>query len=187
MAVCVAEGHSVVKNSEQSVSAHSGPWQFSKPSRSWLLEALQLWKHTRWQSGVNDPTVPTLVAVLNMVANSVQSGTRSVSTRPAKQMALVRGTTSLRVNQLMDVVTPMGGGGGGGGGAAGGVGGVVGGIGGSSKGGGSMSGGGLMVEMQEVCHTDWLVAAVGGQQTPALCRCAAFWLQAAAQKTRARQ
>ena len=104
----------VKRKSEQSVSAHSGLRQFSKPSRSWLLEALQLWKHTWWQSGVNDPTVPTLVLVASMFANSVHSGARSVSTRPARQMALVRGMTSLRVNQLMDVATPMGGGGGGG-------------------------------------------------------------------------
>ena len=104
----------VKRNWPHCVSAHSGPWQFSKPSWSCVSEAAQLWKHTVWHSGVNVPTTPTLAPWLSVVANSVQSGARSVSVSPAKQMALVRGMISLRVYQCIDVTTPMGGGGGGG-------------------------------------------------------------------------
>ena len=104
----------VSKNWPHVVSAHSSPRQFSNPSRSWLLDAPQLWKHTGWQSGVNEPTVPTFVLRLSVLANSIQSATRSVSANPARQIADVRGMTSLRVNQPIEVVTPIGGGGGGG-------------------------------------------------------------------------
>lgn len=61
-------------------------------------------------------TAPVLAGFPSSVAKAVHSLAMSVSTRPPRQMAAVRGRMTVRVYQLSEAVTPRGGGGGGGGG-----------------------------------------------------------------------
>ena len=58
--------------------------------------------------------MPECAGLASSVANPVHSTAMSLSVSPARQMASVRGTTSLRVYHRSEAVTPIGGGGGGG-------------------------------------------------------------------------
>lgn len=64
------------------------------------------------QSGMNVTITPDLAGLDITVANSVHSFVRSLSIRPERQMASVRGRTSALMYSRMLATTAMGGGGG---------------------------------------------------------------------------
>ena len=68
--------------------------------------------------GMNEPTTPDEAGFEMALENSLHSLTRSLSTKPAKHIASVRGLISDLMNSRMDACTPTGGGGGVGGGRA---------------------------------------------------------------------
>jgi len=65
---------------------------------------------------MNAPITPTRVDLDRIVANSVHSFARSLSTRPERQIASVLGRTSFLIKSIMLATTAIGGGGGVGGG-----------------------------------------------------------------------
>ena len=66
--------------------------------------------------GMKAPITPARLDLDSAVANSVHNFARSLSTRPERQMASVRGRTSFLMKSLMLATTAIGGGGGVGGG-----------------------------------------------------------------------
>lgn len=74
------------------------------------------WKQTSWHIGMNVDTEPALAGFESSVANAMHSLAMSASTKPARQIADVRGMIVVLVYHCSDAVTAMGGGGGGGGG-----------------------------------------------------------------------
>lgn len=66
--------------------------------------------------GMKDPITPDEAGFEIVFANSVHKRVRSLSTKPDKQMASVRGRISVLMNSRIEAVTAIGGGGGVGGG-----------------------------------------------------------------------
>ena len=117
IAAWLAAGHSRNKKSRHRVSAHSALLQRSKLSMSTRDDELHECQQTSLHCGVNDPSTPAEVGFEIKFANSTHSLLRSLSTRPARQMASVLGRISDLINASMDAWTAIGGGGGVGGGS----------------------------------------------------------------------
>ena len=117
MAACVDAGHSASRKSRHSVSAHSAPRHRSKLSTSVLEEELHECQQISLHCGTKEPTTPADAGLDIALENSVQSLTRSLSTKPARQIASVRGRISRLMNSRMEACTAIGGGGGAGGGS----------------------------------------------------------------------